>query len=274
VDKGIRLSVRRQCELLKISRSRVYYAKRGESVENLALMKSIDRLNMEDPTAGTRRMRGYLHQQGHGKISRERIGRLMRLMAITAVYPRKRTTIPGGPSGIYPYRLKGLSINRPNQVWCADITYIPMRRGFMYLFAIMDWYSRKVLAWELSNTLDTGFCIKALTRALNVTGTQPEIMNTDQGCQFTSEDWIETLTAKGITISMDGKGRWLDNVIIERFWRSIKYEDIYLKSYENAWDLESGIIAYMNRYNTRRPHQSLDNETPENVYEGIIRQAA
>jgi len=211
VDRGIQLSVRRQCELLNISRSRVYYVKRGESFENLALMKVIDHLNMEDPCAGTRRMRGYLDQQGHGKLSRERIGRLMRLMAITAIYPRKRTTIPGGPSGIYPYRLKDLSIDRPNQVWCADITYIPMRRGFMYLFAIMDWYSRKVLSWELSNTLDTGFCIRGLEKAFASTRTHPEIFNTDQGCQFTSEEWTGALISRGITISMDGKGRWLDN---------------------------------------------------------------
>lgn len=158
----------------------------------------------------------------------------MRLAGIEAAYPRKRTTIPGGPSGIYPYRLRGLSIERPNQVWCADITYIPMRRGFMYMFAVMDWYSRKIIAWELSNTLDTDFCLKVLNRAIEITGTCPEIFNTDQGCQFTSKEWIGRLKELGITISMDGKGRGLDNVVIERFWRSIKYEDIYLNSYENA----------------------------------------
>jgi len=195
-------------------------------------------------------------------------------MAIVPVYPRKRTTIPGGPSGIFPYRLRDLIINHSNQVWCADITYIPMRRGFMYLFAIMDWYSRKILAWELSNTLDTDFCLKALKNAIQSSGVCPEIMNTDQGCQFTSHEWIDALSSKGITISMDGRGRWLDNVMIERFWRTIKYEDIYLKSYENAWELESGIKGFINRYNQRRPHQSLDQQTPENVYEGNFVNAA
>jgi len=170
--------------------------------------------------------------------------------------------------------LKDFSIDRPNQVWCADITYIPMRRGFMYLFAIMDWYSLKVLSWELSNTLDTEFCIRGLEKAFALTGTYPEIFNTDQGRQFASEEWTGALIFRGITISMDGEGRWLDNVIIERFWRSIKYEDIYLKSYENAWSLELGILAYIKRYNTKRPHQSLDYETPDNVYKGITRQVA
>lgn len=199
------------------------------------------------------------------KISRKRVQRLMKLMGIEAIYPRKRTTIPGGPAGIYPYRLKGLHINRPNQVWCADITYIPMRRGFMYLFAIMDWYSRKIVAWELSNTLDTDFCIKALKRALLTSG-KPEIMNTDQGCQFTSDEWSKALQEPDVTISMDGKGRWIDNVMIERFWRTIKYEDIYLKSYENGSELKKGITSFVLRYNTVRPHASLNDNTPEEVY--------
>jgi len=189
----------------------------------------------------------------------------MKLMGVEAVYPRKRTTIPGGPAGIYPYRLKGLTIDRPNQVWCADITFIPMRRGFMYLFAIMDWYSRKIIAWELSNTLDTGFCLTTLNRALKTSGT-PEIFNTDQGCQFTSEEWRNALDGAGIVISMDGRGRWIDNVMIERFWRSIKYEDIYLKSYENGLELKDGIHAYITRYNHYRPHESLGDATPDEIY--------
>jgi putative transposase len=197
----------------------------------------------------------------------------MRVMGVEAVYPRKRTTIPGGPSGIFPYRLRGLDINRPNQVVCADITYIPMRRGFMYLFAIMDWYSRKVIDWELSTTLDTGFCIRCLKRAIKTSGT-PEIMNTDQGCQFTSDDWRVCLEDANILISMDGKRRWIDNVVIERFWRSIKYEDIYLKSYESPRELEKGIGAYILRYNNFRPHQSLSDATPNEVYSKKVLLAA
>jgi len=230
-------------------------------------MSLIDRLHMDDPSAGTRRMQQYIYRRTGFRPGRKRVRRLMRLMGIEAIYPRKRTTIPGGPSGIHPYRLKGLDINRPDLVWCADITYIPMRRGFMYLFAILDWYSRKVVAWELSTTLDTDFCLRCLDRALRLHG-KPEIMNTDQGCQFTSESWLNRLKDKGITISMDGKGRWIDNVIVERFWRSIKYEDIYLKSYENPRELSKGIGAYIRRYNTVRPHQSLDGYTPEEVYAG------
>ena len=218
-------------------------------------------------------MRSYLRRMGY-QVGRHRVRRLMRLAGIVAAYPRKRTTIPGGPSGIYPYRLRGLSIERPNQVWCADITYIPMRRGFMYLFAVMDWYSRKIIAWELSNTLDTDFCLKALNRAVEITGARPEIFNTDQGCQFTSREWIGRLKELEITISMDGKGRWLDNVVIERFWRSIKYGDIYLNAYENAWELETGVESYIMRYNFKRPHQALNEATPQEVYEGAVKLAA
>lgn len=243
----------------------VYYQLSDESEENLELMSKIDRLYLEDPSAGSRRMSLYLNRQTGRSMNRKRVRRLLRKMGIEAIYPRKRTTIPGGPSGIYPYRLKGLSISRPNQVWCADITFIPMRRGYMYLFAIMDWYSRKILAWDLSNTLDTSFCLTCLKRALQDFG-PPEIMNTDQGSQFTSEEWISCLDSAGVIISMDGKGRWLDNVAIERFWRSIKYEDIYLKSYTNARDLEIGIQAYIGRYNRIRPHQSLSGNTPEEIY--------
>ncbi len=215
----------------------------------------------------------YLKRLTGKKPGRNRVVRLMRIMGVEAIYPKKRTTIPGGPSGIYPYRLKGLTIDRPNQVWCADITFIPMRRGFMYLFAIMDWHSRKIIAWELSNTLDTGFCLNTLNRALKTSGT-PEIFNTDQGCQFTSEEWRETLEKAGIVISMDGRGRWIDNVMIERFWRSIKYEDIYLKSYENGLELEKGIQEYITRYNHHRPHESLADATPEEIYRKEVDLAA
>lgn len=251
----------------------MYYSSSGESAENQELMKLIDRLHLVDPSAGTRRMSKYLRRSTGLKIGRKRIRRLMRLMGIEAIYPRKRTTIPGGPSGIYPYRLKGLSITRPNQVWSADITYVPMRRGYMHLFAIIDWYSRKIIDWELSTTLDTGFCLRCLKRALMHSGT-PEIMNTDQGCQFTSVEWIKCLQDAEITISMDGKGRWIDNVMIERSWRSIKYEDIYLKSYENPRELAKGIKSYVLRYNTQRPHSSIFDKTPDEAYGKTARKAA
>ena len=251
----------------------VYYQLSVESNENIKIMARIDRLHLVDPSAGSRRMSKYLRRVTGKNIGRERVRRLMRVMGVEAVYPRKRTTIPGGPSGIFPYRLKGLDINRPNQVVCADITYIPMRRGFMYLFAIMDWYSRKVIDWELSTTLDTAFCIRCLKRAIKTSGT-PEIMNTDQGCQFTSDDWRVCLEDANIVISMDGKRRWIDNVVIERFWRSIKYEDIYLKSYENPRELEKGIGAYILRYNNFRPHQSLSDATPNEVYSKKVLLAA
>ena len=265
IDHHSQLSIRCQCRLLGISRTILYYERTGESPENLYIMAIIDRLHLEDPSAGTRRLQCYIHRKTGVRPGRKRVRRLMRLMGIEAIYPRKRTTIPGGPSGIHPYRLKGLDICRPGQVWCADITYIPMRRVYMYLFAILDWYSRKVVAWELSTTLDTDFCLRCMKRAIRLHG-NPEIMNTDQGCQFTSENWLKSLKDKGIVVSMDSKGRWIDNVIVERFWRSIKYEDIYLKSYENPRELTKGVGAYIQRYNAVRPHQSLDGNTPDEVY--------
>ncbi len=203
IEKEIGLSVRRQCELLHVSRSSVYAPKAGESEENIRIMHAMDRIHLEDPSAGARRMVLYLNHLGYGRINRKRIRRLLRVMGITAIYPRKRTTLPGGPSGVYPYALKDLKIDHSNQVWCADITYIPMHRGFMYMVAIMDWYSRKVLAWALSNTLDTRFCIRALKNAIQITGCVPEIFNKDQGCQFTSEEWITLLKQLKIVISID-----------------------------------------------------------------------
>lgn len=274
MSKDAKLSVRRQCQLLDISRSLLNYVPKGESEENLGIMRIMDELHLKDATAGSRRMRDYLRRKGWPKMSRTRAKRLMRLMGLEAVYPRKRTTIPGGPSGIFPYLLRDLKITRVHQVWAADITYIPMTRGFMYLFAVIDWHSRRVLSWELSNTLDTGFCLRGLQKAIELTGAVPEILNTDQGCQFTSTDWTGRLKELGISISMDGKGCWLDNVIIERFWRSIKYEDIYLRSYENGWELERGIESYMMHYNYDRPHQSLRGATPEEIYTGMAVLAA
>jgi len=272
IEQDSQLSLRSQCRLLHIHRSLIYYDLSGETVENLDLMKKMDHLFFEDPSAGSRRISSYLRRQTGKATNRKRVRRLMRKMGIEAIYPRKRTTIPGGPAGIYPYRLKGLNIEHPNQVWCADITFIPMRRGYMYLFAIMDWHSRKVLDWELSNTLDLSFCLDCLKRAIKHSGV-PEIINTDQGSQFTSEQWVAFLKDNGITISMDGKGRWLDNVAIERFWRSIKYEDVYLKSYETARDLARGIKSYILRYNQYRPHRSLNEATPEEIYSGKMKLA-
>lgn len=236
-------------------------------------MATIDRLHMEDPSAGTRRMVDYLKRQTGKPVARNRIRRLMRKVGVEAIYPRKRTTIPGGPTGIFPYLLKDMEIEKPNQVWSADITYIPMRRGFMYLFAIVDWYSRKVIAWELSNTLDVGFCLNCLRRAIRLYG-PPEIINTDQGSHFTSEQWRECVQAAGIKMSMDGKGRWLDNVVVERFWRTIKYEDIFLKSYETPVELEKGITKFVLRYNTVRPHQSLSGATPDEAFNKQLKLAA
>ena len=270
IEKDSHLSIRRQCRLLHIHRSMIYYDLSEETVENLGLMRKMDQLHLEDPSAGSRRISSYLRRQTGKATNRKRVRRLMRVMGIEAIYPRKRTTIPGGPSGIYPYRLKGLNITHPNQVWSVDITFIPMRRGYMYLFAIIDWYSRKIIDWELSNTLDLTFCLDCLKRAVQHSGT-PEIMNSDQGSQFTSEQWISYLKKKEIIISMDGKGRWLDNVAIERFWRSIKYEDIYLKSYETVRDLARGIKSYILRYNQYRPHQSLNEATPEEIYSGTMK---
>lgn len=273
VERNCQLSIRRQCELLDIPRSVIYYQLSDESPENLALMEEIDKIHLEDPTAGSRRMFKYLRRLTGKQIGRRKVRRLMRVMGIEAIYPRKRTTIPGGPEGIVPYRLRGLKISRPNQVWCADITYVPMRKGYVYLFAIMDWYSRKIIDWEVSTTLDTTFCVRCLKRALNDFGA-PEIFNTDQGCQFTSEKWRDCLQDAGIVISMDGKGRWVDNVMIERFWRSIKYEDIYLKSYETPKLLMQGIAVYVLRYNATRPHASLDDKTPDEAYAGEMKKAA
>lgn len=267
MDRDAKLSVRRQCELLEISRTQVYYKPRNESEENLILMKRIDRLHLEDPSAGTRRMAVYLRREGH-RVGRKRVRRLMQLMGLVAAYPRKRTTIPGGPEGVRPYLLRDLEITRVNQVWCADITYIPMARGFMYLVCVMDWHSRKILSWELSNTLETDFCLSALNKAVENTRSTPEIFNTDQGCQFTSHEWIGRLEELNIRISMDGKGCWVDNVLIERFWRSIKYENIFLNVYENGHELACGIKKYIHHYNHVRPHEAHNYATPQEVYQG------
>lgn len=228
-------------------------------------MNHMDKLHKEDPSAGARRLVRYLKKDGFGVFSRKRVRRFMKIMGMEALYPRPRTTIFARGREHFPYLLRGMTIDRPNQVWSADITYIPMRRGFLYLFAIMDWHSRKIIAWEISNTLETAFCVETLKRAMRQYGA-PEIMNTDQGSQFTDEDWIGALKERDVSISMDGKGRWRDNVVIERFWRSVKYEDLYLCMYEDGSALRQGVSKYIKHYNTRRPHQSLDGQTPDETY--------
>ncbi len=262
------LPVTRQCRLLSLNRSTVYYQAAPVSAEELELMRRIDEMHLLRPFYGSRRLRDWLQDEGHG-VNRKRVQRLMRQMGIMALYPKANTSRPGKGHKIYPYRLKGLVIDRPNQVWATDITYIPMARGFVYLVAIMDWYSRKVLAWRLSNTLDSDFCVEALEEALATHGT-PAIFNTDQGCQFTSEAFTGVLQEAGITISMDGKGRWVDNVFIERLWRSLKYEEVYLKAYESVSEARRSIGEYFCFYNAERRHQSLNRRTPNQLYGDVI----
>lgn len=259
------LSIRQQCELIGLNRSSYYRRPAGESPLNLDLMRQIDELYLKTPFYGVRRMTISLKGLGYG-VNHKRVARLMRLMGIQALHPRKNLSRPGKDHKIYPYLLRGLEIVAADQVWSADITYIPLRQGFMYLVAIIDWYSRYVLAWRLSNTLDTAFCLEALEQAL--TDRQPALFNTDQGAQFTAAAFTERLPQAQVLISMDGKGRALDNIFIERLWRSLKYEDIYLKDYETVPDLEKGLKAYFHFYNWQRPHQSLGYQTPADVYFG------
>jgi putative transposase len=265
-----RLSLLRQCQLLRISRSSVYYTPIGETEQNLRLMRLIDEQFMETPWFGTRLMTKHLRRQNFA-VSRKRIRRLMRVMGLEAVYQKPNTSAPHPEHKIYPYLLKGLEISEPNKVWCSDITYIPMRRGFLYLVVIMDWCSRKILSWRLSNSLDADFCVAALEEALT-RFPKPEIFNTDQGCQFTSFQFTEALTKAGVRISMDGRGRWRDNIMVERLWRSLKYESVYLNAYESGSEARSGIGAWIELYNLRRPHSSLDDCTPHEAYWRLPRQ--
>ena len=258
------LTVTRRCALLAVARSTAYYQPTGVSPEDLAVMRLLDAIHLARPFYGSRRLRDELEDQGH-RVNRKRVQRLMRQMGLRALYPKPRTSQPGDRHKIYPYLLTGLRIERPNQVWASDICYIPMATGFMYLVAIMDWYSRRVLAWRVSNTLDSDFCVEALEDALTRYGT-PEIFNTDQGAQFTSEAFTTVLKAHAVAISMDGKGRWVDNVFIERLWRSVKYEDVYLHAYETPASLRAGLNGYFQFYNGRRRHSSLGRRTPDVVY--------
>jgi putative transposase len=259
-----RLSVVRQCALVLINRSGLYHEPAGETALNLALMRLIDAQFMETPWYGSRQMARHLRREGH-VIGRKRVRRLMTVMGLVPIYQRPRTTIPHPEHRIHPYLLRDLTIDRPNQVWCTDITYIPMRRGFLYLVAVMDWWTRKVLSWRVSNTMDVGFCIEALEDALAGHG-RPEIFNSDQGSQFTSPQFTKVLRDAGIRISMDGKGRWMDNVFIERLWRSLKYECVYLHAFETGSELRGGLTQWVGYYNARRPHSSLGGRTPDEAY--------
>lgn len=269
IDKSHKLPLSAQCRALEIARSTAYYQPApAVSAEDLELMRQIDEIYLQWPFYGTRRMRNELIRRGY-RVNRKRVQRLMRLMGLQAIYPRHRTSQPAPRHRIYPYLLRDLSINRPNQVWATDITYIPMAQGFMYLVAILDWHSRRVLSWRLSNTLDTDFCIEALEEALARHGS-PEIFNTDQGAQFTSAAFTDVLKAHQVQISMDGKGRWRDNVFVERLWRTVKYEDVYLRAYESPAALRAGLERYFRFYNTQRGHTALDKQTPDEVYFGEI----
>lgn len=258
------LSVGKQCALLSISRSSFYYEPKGETEMNLDLMRLIDKQFLETPFYGVRQMTWHLRNEEH-LVNEKRIRRLMRLMGLMPIYQKPNTSKAAKGHKIYPYLLRGLRVDRPNQVWCADITYLPMRRGFLYLVAIMDWHTRKVLAWRISNTLEAGFCVDALNEAIHKYGL-PEIMNTDQGSQFTSFAWTDRLRRSGVHISMDGKGRFLDNIFVERLWRSQKYECVHLHAWETGSEAKAGVRKWIEFYNHKRPHSALGGKPPAVVY--------
>ena len=258
------LSIRRQCELVGISRSGFYYEPIPESQENLVLMRRLDELHLNYPAYGSRRLTALLQRAGQ-EVNRKRVSRLLGLMGIEVAYPKRSLSQPREGHRIYPYLLEGLEISGPDQVWCSDITYVPMAYGFMYLVAVMDWWSRYVLAWELSNSLDSEFCIRAWTSAL-ARGRQPLISNTDQGCQFTSEAYLDAVESAGVDVSMDGRGRWIDNRFIERLWRSVKQEDIYVQDYGDGLTAQRGLARWFGEYNLERPHQALNYATPGEFY--------
>jgi len=259
------LSIVAQCQMLKVSRSTLYYRPAPVSADDLAVMRRLDEVYLATPFYGSRRMLAVLRLEGWS-INRKRVRRLMRIMGLEAIYQKPDTSRPHPQHKVYPYLLRGLVIDRPNQVWCADITYIPMARGFVYLVAVMDWFSRRVLSWRLSIGMEQDFCVEALTEALDRYG-PPEIFNTDQGAQFTSADFVGTLERRGIQISMDGKGRFLDNIFIERLWRSLKYEEVFIKAYATVLEARGGIGGWLAFYNDKRLHQALDYRTPRAVFE-------
>jgi putative transposase len=264
IDRNHDLPVTRQAAVLNLSRSTVYYQPRPLSAATLAIMRRIDELHLEFPFAGSRMLRDFLNAEGI-EIGRERVARLMKRMEIEAIYRRPNTSKPAPGHQVFPYLLRGMKIERPNQTWAMDITYIPMARGFVYLAAVVDWYSRRVLSWRLSITMTVDFCIEAVEEALAKYG-KPAIFNTDQGSQFTSGDFVGLLLANRIEISMDGKGSWRDNVFVERLWRSVKYEEVYLRAYESVSEARASIGRYFSFYNERRPHSSFGGKTPNQVY--------
>lgn len=268
IDKAHKLPVTVQCRLLGVGRSTAYYQPAPMPPADLDLMRQIDEIYLQWPFYGTRRIRAELDRRGV-VVNRKRVQRLMRQMGLQAIYPRRMTSRPAPGHRIYPYLLRELVIDRPNQVWATDITYVPMAKGFMYLVAIVDWHTRRVLSWRLSNTLETDFCVAALEEALARHGA-PEIFNTDQGAQFTACAFTDVLKEHGVQISMDGKGRWMDNVFVERLWRSVKYEDIYLRAYETPAELRAGLERYFRFYNGQRGHSALDRKTPDEVYFGPL----
>ena len=263
-----RLSIVRQCEMVKISRSSFYYQPKGESEANLELMQRIDEQFLDTPWYGSRQMARHLRRGGYS-VCRKRVRRLMRQMGLVAIYQAPRTSRPHPGHRIYPYLLRGLCIDRPNQVWCADITYIPMSRGFLYLVVVMDWFTRAALSWRLSNTLDPSFCVEALGEAMSCYGT-PEIFNTDQGSQFTGDGFTGALKDARVRISMDGKGRWMDNIFIERLWRSLKYECVYLRELETGLQATREIGKWLDYYNVDRPHSAFEDKTPMEVYTELM----
>jgi putative transposase len=261
------ISVRRQCTLVGLNRSSLYYPLTQETEENLLVMRLIDQQYTRTPFYGSRRMTNWLGRGGH-EVNRKRVQRLMRKMGLEAVYPRPRLSQAAPEHKVYPYLLRGIEVHHPNQVWSTDITYVPMKHGFMYLVAVMDWHSRYVLSWQISNTMDVNFCLTALEQALEKGG--PEIFNTDQGSQFTSQAFTGRLEEAGVAISMDGRGRVLDNIFVERLWRTVKYEDIYIKGYATVAELEAGLADYFWFYNHERPHQALGYQTPAEIYFGNL----
>lgn len=266
------LSIRRQCQLLGINRSSLYYTPVPDSDEEIQLMAEIDKLHLKYPFYGSRMISQALRRVGT-VVNRKRVQRLMRKMGIESIAPKPNTSRPSPEHTVYPYLLRNMKIEEVNKVWASDITYIPMAHGFAYLVAIIDWYSRRVLAWRLSNTMDTRFCTEALNEALERFG-EPDIFNTDQGSQFTSDDFTDVLLDRGIKVSMDGRGRWIDNVFIERLWRSLKYEEVYLHAYDDLDDARRGIGAYFTFFNTERPHRALGYQVPATFYDSLVRRAA
>ena len=264
IDRSDKLPVTRQCQILALSRSSAYYARKPVPEADLALMRRIDELHLDFPFAGSRMLRDLLRLEGH-TAGRKRIARLMRLMGIEALYRKKNTSRRHPGHAVFPYLLRGLAITRPNQVWAMDITYLPMKRGFVYLVVVLDWATRRILSFRLSNTLTADFCVEAVEEAIARHGI-PEIFNTDQGSQFTSNEFVTCLQRYGIRLSMDGKGCWRDNVFVERLWKTIKYEEVYLHAYDSVTEARQALSRYITFYNSRRPHSALDGQAPDTVY--------